>query len=112
MEDKGRITVHSQRLRRSCILDGWSEASNEPLSRVEQIDGRVSIRDQSGLKSQRLKKFDLHIWPRLGHGLDGAGADSIDDLLELGRLDIGRFLGLFDLHVVLIHQETASPYSV
>ena len=53
----------------------------------------------------------LHVGPGLSHGLDGRGADGVDDLLELLRLDVSRLLRFLDFHVVLPKREEKTPTS-
>lgn len=80
------------------------DVAHQALGGVEQVDGAVSVRDESGREAQALKQFDLHLRTGGGDGTDGVLSDGHDLLLELLGLNAGNLTLLGHLQVVLLAQ--------
>ena len=78
-----------------------THTANQPLGRVEQVDGCGAIGDDRRLHAEGGQHLNLELGSGHGDGLQRARADGLHHVLELGRLDLGRVARLLQLQIVL-----------
>ena len=69
---------------------GSGGVADEALGSVEEVDGRISICDHESLDTQTLQELGLHFRASLSNGGQSLGSNGLDQLRELGRLDLGH----------------------
>ena len=79
--------------------------TDQPVSRVEEVDGAAAVCDESGFQSERLQQFHLHFGACGGDRSERVRPDGVHLVLELLRLDVGHVARLGDLELVLLPDE-------